>query len=372
LRGVYVHLPFCPYICPYCDFAKWRVDGPTAREYLEALAAELELTPRLEAQTLFLGGGTPNTYSGRELADLTERLREHFGIPEGAEATIEANPDPALCRELGVIRTAGINRISFGVQSFEPAELRVLGRRHTPADVAAAVEAARRAGFENVSLDLIFGIPGQTEASWRRSLERAVSLGVEHISTYGLTIEEGTPYATWFGRDPGAFLDEATEAVLYGVASEVLEAAGFEHYEISNFARPGKRSLHNANYWANGEYVGLGVGASSYLNGRRSTHTRDLREYLAAARERRPIPGESEELTGAARLGEATMLALRTREGVDVQAFGKRYGFDFLRHYRPVIDELSSLGVLHVDPTHVRLTERGRLVANDVARAFLA
>jgi oxygen-independent coproporphyrinogen-3 oxidase len=372
VRGVYVHLPFCPYICPYCDFAKWQLDAPAAKAYLDALYAEIEASPRLPAQTLFLGGGTPNTYSADDVGALIGALRSHFSLLSDAEVTIEANPDRALCGGLAELRAAGINRLSFGVQSFEPAELHSLGRRHTPSDVAAAVEAGRVAGFSNVSLDLMFGIPGQDAASWRRSLDSALALGVEHISTYGLTIEAGTPYARWFEREPAAFAGEEMEAELYRIAIETLGDAGFEQYEISNFARPGYRSRHNENYWANGEYVGLGVGAASFVEGRRSTHTRDLEEYVSAARERRPIPGESEELTGLARLGEATMLALRTREGVDVQAFRSRYGFDFLNHYAEVIDELSSVGVLNVDHTHVRLTERGRFVANDVARAFIA
>jgi oxygen-independent coproporphyrinogen-3 oxidase len=258
------------------------------------------------------------------------------------------------------------------VQSFEPSELRLLGRRHSPDDVVAAVDAARRAGFENVSVDLMFAIPGQTAESWRRSLAAAIALDVEHVSTYGLTIEAGTPYARWHEREPAAFVDEDTEADFYRIGIETLTAAGLEHYEISNFARPGSRSVHNANYWANGEYVGLGVGAASYLDGRRSTHTRDLGEYMEAARGRRAIPGESEELTGAARLGEATMLALRTSEGVDVQAFRERYGYDVLTHYAPVIEELSAVGVLRADRRQIALTERGRFVANDVARAFIA
>jgi oxygen-independent coproporphyrinogen-3 oxidase len=372
MRGVYVHLPFCPYICPYCDFAKWQTDAQAARVYLEALDAELAMTARVPAQTLFLGGGTPNTYDGAEIARLASGLRAHFSLPDVAEATIEANPDRELCRNLEIIRASGINRLSFGVQSFDAAELHTLGRRHSAADVRSAVAAGRDAGFSNISVDLMFGIPGQSADSWHRSLDAAIALGVEHISTYGLTIEEGTPYARWHEREPSAFADEGSEADMYASAIDTLMAAGYEQYEISNFARPGYRSAHNENYWANGEYVGLGVGAASYIDGCRSTHTRNLNLYIEAARERQPIPGDSEELTGVARLGEATMLALRTREGVDVQAFRDRYGFDFLDHYAPVIDELTSVGVLRVDPTHVRLTERGRFVANDVARAFIA
>jgi oxygen-independent coproporphyrinogen-3 oxidase len=233
------------------------------------------------------------------------------------------------------------------------------------------VRAARDARIQSVSIDLIFAVPGQTPQSWRRSLQTAVDLGVDHISTYGLTIEAGTPYERWHERQPQAFFDDAREADLYDIAIQMLESAGYEQYEISNFARPGHRSKHNANYWANGAYVGLGVGAASYLCGVRSVHTRDLETYVAAALERREIPSESEELEGAKRAGEAAMLALRTSQGVCLQAFKERYGVDFLEFYAPVVERYREDGLLEVDATHARLTRRGRFVANDVCAAFV-
>ncbi len=234
------------------------------------------------------------------------------------------------------------------------------------------MRAARAAGFENLSLDLIFGVPGQSEESWAASLDAALALGPDHLSCYGLTIEEGTPYATWFARDPAAFADDSLETRLYALAIERLRAAGFEHYEISNWAKPGHRSQHNALYWANEQYLGLGVGAASYLAGVRSTHTRDLETYAAAALAGAPIPGESERLEGAAQAGEAIMLALRTAEGVDLASFRERYGLDVVQQYRAVVDEMAGGGFLVVAGGHVRLTERGRFVANDVCAAFLA
>jgi oxygen-independent coproporphyrinogen-3 oxidase len=369
--GVYVHLPFCPYICPYCDFAKWAWDGPRAAEYLTALRAELAAAPPVRARTLFFGGGTPTTYDPAIIGSLIDGVRARFGLPPDAEVTAEANPDPELAGRLGGLRSAGVNRLSIGVQSFEPAELRVLGRRHTALDVAEAVRAARAAGFANLSVDLIFGAPGQTEESWAASLDAAIGLGVEHVSCYGLTIEEGTPYATWFARDPGAFASESREAAMYALAIERLRAAGFEHYEISNWARPGFRSQHNAIYWANDPYLGLGVGAASYVGGVRSTHTRELDAYSRAALAGGPIPGESERLEGAKQAGEAIMLALRTAEGVDVDAFRERYGIDVNERYREVVDDLVAAGVLSADAAQLRLTERGRFVANDVCGAFL-
>jgi oxygen-independent coproporphyrinogen-3 oxidase len=370
--GVYVHLPFCPYICPYCDFAKWAWDDARAARYLAALRAELATAPAVTARTLFFGGGTPTTYAPDAIAALIGEVRTRFALPHDAEVTTEANPDPPLAGRLAALRAAGVNRLSIGVQSFEPHELRVLGRRHTAADVANAVRAARAAGFGNLSVDLILGVPGQTEESWAASLDAAVALEIEHVSCYGLTIEDGTPYATWFARDPSAFAGESLEARMYAIAIDRLRVAGFEHYEISNWAKPGFRSQHNAIYWANDPYLGLGVGAASYLGGVRSTHTRDLDAYCEAALAAAAIPGESERLEGAKRAGEAIMLALRTSEGVDLAAFRERYGIDVHQRYRSVVGDLVAAGVLAADPARLRLTERGRFVANDVCGAFLA
>lgn len=371
-RGVYVHLPFCPYICPYCDFAKWPHRRSTAERYLQALHAEIDSRASDEEHaTVFLGGGTPNTYAGRDVAGVLGHLRERFPGPADRETTIEVNPELVGAEDLALYKEAGITRISIGVQSFVPEEIRTLGRRHTVEDVRRVVELCRTAGSFSVSIDLIFAVPGQTPASWRRSLETAIDLGVDHISTYGLTIEEGTPYEKWHEREPAAFLDDSGEADLYEIAIATLENAGFEQYEISNFARPGHRSAHNANYWANGEYVGLGVGAASYIGGVRSVHTRDLETYVAAASEGRAIPSEAEQLEGAQRAGEAVMLALRTAQGVSLRAFKERYGLDFLEFYAPVVERYRADGLIEVDETHARLTRHGRFVANDVCAAFV-
>ncbi|MBC5809738.1 MAG: radical SAM family heme chaperone HemW [Candidatus Eremiobacteraeota bacterium] len=371
MSGLYVHLPFCPYICPYCDFAKWPHRRSAAARYLDALAAETARAPAFSAETIFLGGGTPNTYDPADIAALVERLRARFFVPAGAEITSELNPDLELCEGFDAYRAAGITRLSFGAQSFVAPELEMLGRRHSPDDVRTAFARAREAGFENLSLDLIFGAPGQTTASWETSLDAALALEPQHISTYGLTIEDGTPFRAWQAREPEAFADNELEADLYGLAIDRLGAAGYEHYEISNFARPGFRSRHNANYWANGPYLGLGVGAASFLGGVRSVNTRDLDRYCAAALEGSPIPVNSECLTGTARAGEAAMLALRTAEGVETQSFAERYGIDFLTHYAEVLSEMRAAGLVESSPSHVRLTRRGRFVANDVCAAFV-
>jgi oxygen-independent coproporphyrinogen-3 oxidase len=370
--ALYVHWAFCPYLCPYCDFAKWAYDERAADRYVRALEAEIAQAPGLDATTLFYGGGTPNAYAPAVLVRVLALLRERFGVRDDAEVTTEVNPDRSLTEGFDVLRAGGFNRLSIGAQSLEAAELHVLGRQHSADDVAETVRRARAGGFNNVNIDLMFGVPGQTEASWERSLDAAIGLGVEHVSTYGLTIEEGTPYARWQAREPAAFADDEREAGLYALAIEKLTRAGFEHYEISNFARPGFRCEHNANYWRNGAYLGLGVGAASYLEGVRSTHSRDRAAYEAAALAGEAIPGDSEELTGDARTGEAVMLALRTCEGVDAGTFRERYGVDVFTHYAPVIAEYAAAGLLVADERSVRLTARGRFLANDVCGAFLA
>lgn len=371
LPGIYVHMPFCPYLCPYCDFAKepWRASRQT--RYLAALHEQIALTPAEPAATIFFGGGTPNMTEPELLCDVVRRLRTRFSLPEGAEISVECNPD-APGRDLEAYARAGVTRLSIGVQSFVPEELQALGRRHTPADVTAFVAAARAAGIGNLSLDLMFATPGQTLESLDRSLDAALRLEPEHLSAYGLTIEEETPFAERYARDPGAFVDIDLEAQMYARLIDRLTAAGYEQYEISNFAKPGYRCAHNANYWNNGRYVGLGVGAASFDGQRRTMTTKSLDAYCAALETGADIPHESEELTGPARAGEAAMLALRRREGLDIADFRARYQIEPLETYGDVIVRFRDLGLLETVDGSIRLTRAGRPLANDVCAAFLA
>lgn len=371
MLGLYVHLPFCPYICPYCDFAKWPHKRSAADDYLRALEAEIRRTPPASAQTIFYGGGTPNEYDSATIARITNLLRERFGGDAFREIALEVNPELVAPDDMRVYRDAGIDRVSIGVQSFVPSEIVTLGRKHTIEQVARVIRWARDAGIRSVSLDLMFGVPGQTRGSWAHSLQRAIDLQTDHVSAYGLTIEAGTPYAAWQAREPQAFADDELEADLYGAAIDTLTAAGFEQYEISNFAKPGHESVHNANYWENGDYIGFGVGAASYRDGVRSTHTRSLQTYVSATIGGDAIPGESERLEGSKRVGEATMLALRTSQGVCPAAFKERYGIDFMQFYASIIPELRDAGLLDIDDSFVRLTRRGRFFANDVCGAFV-
>jgi oxygen-independent coproporphyrinogen-3 oxidase len=371
--GVYVHLPFCPYICPYCDFAKWPARASATGRYLDALYAELASEARAPAATFFLGGGTPNAYDASSIARLVTRLHEHFPAPDETprETTVECNPELVEAGDFATYRAAGVTRVSVGVQSFDLGEIETLGRKHTPEMVREVVARGREASLDSISLDLIFGVPGQTAASWRRTLAAAIALDVDHVSTYGLTVEEGTPYAAWQAREPHAFLDDTHEAELYAIAIDELRGAGYEHYEISNFARAGHRCAHNENYWVNGEYAGLGVGAASYRGGVRAVHVRTLEPYVAAALAGGPIPSEAERLEGSKRAGEAVMLALRTSQGVQLGDFKNRYGIDLLEHYAPVVGRFTDAGLLERSDDALRLTDRGRFLANDVCGAFV-
>ncbi|MGD0966716.1 MAG: radical SAM family heme chaperone HemW [Candidatus Aquilonibacter sp.] len=370
--GIYVHLPFCPYICPYCDFAKWPMRRSRATAYMQALQAEILAAPSEPAATIFYGGGTPNAYDADEIAALTGLLRERFPSSSSQhEVTIEVNPELVGATDFERYVSAGINRVSIGVQSFVEPEIATLGRKHTPEQVQHVVTSARAAGMTSISMDLIFAIPGQTPQSWGRSLDAAIALGVDHVSTYGLTIEAGTPYEGWYAREPGAFAGNDLEGELYGMAIERLDRAGYEQYEISNFARPGHRCVHNENYWRNGEYLGFGVGAASYRDGERLVHTRELEEYVAAAGAGSPIPGEAERLTGIKVVGEAVMIALRTAQGVALREFKERYGVDVAERYAPVVARYESDGLLERLGDRLVLTRRGRFLANDVCGAFV-
>ncbi|HEX5272916.1 MAG TPA: radical SAM family heme chaperone HemW, partial [Gemmataceae bacterium] len=287
-RAAYVHVPFCAHRCSYCDFAIAVGQDEQRDRYVDAVAAEMARlgTPQ-QVDTLFLGGGTPSHLTGAQLERLLGALRHWLPLAPGHEFSVEANPDSLDADKVGLLADHGVNRVSLGAQSFYPHLLRALGRDHAPDEIPRAVERAR-ARISNVSLDLIFGVPGQTAAEWEADLRRALELRPEHVAAYGLTYEKGTPL--WKERRRGAVRppDEETELAMYARAIDVLGSAGFEHYELSNFARPGRRCRHNGAYWANHAYFGFGMGAARYVRGRRELYTRNLHSYL-----RRALAGES-------------------------------------------------------------------------------
>lgn len=385
--GVYVHVPFCAHKCLYCDFTAYvyRADlavgfaGDVLRE--AALLAELPAVRGCRGGTLYFGGGTPTVLPAGELASAAAGLRRTLGIGDGAEATVEANPETLDADELSRLRAAGFNRLSLGVQSWDDALLARLGRHHTAAEAEGAFRLARAAGFANVGIDLMYGIPGQTLAAWRETLARTVALGPEHVSAYSLQIEAGTPFGRraregrlrtkGSGGGAGLLPADDTVAEMYAQARDVLGAAGYEHYEISNFARPGFRSRHNQVYWRNGEYLGLGPGASSHLDGRRWTNARRLDRWRAALAAG-ALPAAEEERLGREReMSDTVILGLRLLEGVSLRDFRRRFDVDLPEVYGREIDELIGLGLLRLDGDRLRLAPEALPVANRVFLRFL-
>jgi oxygen-independent coproporphyrinogen-3 oxidase len=366
--GIYVHVPFCRTRCRYCDFYRVGAHAGRQREFLAALLLEierLEVAPAHAVDTVFLGGGTPSLLAPDEVAAVLEALRRRlpFAAAEGLEITLEANPSDAEVARLSGYRAAGVNRLSLGVQSFGARELRLLGRRHDGGGAVAAVAAARAAGFENLSLDLMLGIPGQTEASWRRTLERAIALAPEHLSLYILEVHGGSEMDFLRRERPRLFPGEEAERRRYLRASERLAAAGYRHYEISNFARRGRESRHNLKYWRCEPVLGLGPAAHSLLEGRRSRRLPDLAGYVgngAAGADREPVPTDLSE--------ERLFLGLRLADGVAAPDLLRATGLSpsdlerRLERLRPFVARAGD---------RVHLTRQGFVVSTPVIAALL-
>ena len=371
-RAAYLHVPFCAHHCGYCDFAIATGRDGLMDPYLDALAVELATSlgmPR-SVRTMFVGGGTPTYLSAGQLERLLVCLRRWLPLEAGHEFSVEANPGTLDPDKVAVLADHGVNRVSLGAQSFHPHLLGVLDRDHGPADVPRAVDHVRRR-IANVSLDLIFGVPGQTESQWRDDLARALALEPDHVSTYGLTYEKGTPL--WKQRRRGDVrpLGEEEELHLYATAIDVLEAAGFEHYEISNFARPDRRCRHNEVYWANHAYFGFGMGAARYVLCRRELNVRDLQTYLNKAARGEPATFQTEELGPEDRAKETMAVGLRRSRGIDRVEFRTQTGFELDAVAGEAIARHVQLGLLADDGVAVRLTRRGKYVADAVIERLL-
>jgi oxygen-independent coproporphyrinogen-3 oxidase len=370
-RAAYVHVPFCAHHCGYCDFAIAVGRDDLSDRYVAAVTAELASLGRPRpVQSIFLGGGTPTHLALGPLAVLLTAARHWLPLEPGGEFSIEANPEDLSAEKVALLAEHGITRVSLGAQSFHPHLLQVLDRRHRPDEVPRAVERVRQQIAE-VSLDLIFGVPGQTETEWREDLAKALALAPDHVSTYGLTYEKGTPL--WKERQRGRIqaLGEEEELALYTAAIDTLEAAGFEHYEISNFALPGRRSRHNRVYWANEAYFGFGMGAARYVLGRRELNTRDLLTYLRKVEAREPATFQSEELGPQERARETMAVQLRRTEGIDRERFRDQTGFDLDTVAGAAIGRHVALGLLDDNGRHVRLTRQGKYVADAVIERLL-
>lgn len=356
-----MHFPFCARKCSYCDFYSAAFSAQEQTAYVQALCEQITAWGArlsLPADTLYLGGGTPTLLPGDLLAQTIDTTARQFGPFE--EISVEANPADRLAETFARLRQAGVNRVSLGVQSALPGELARLGRRHTPEQVTQCASDLRAAGIQNLSLDIMLGIPGQTGESLRRTMEFCLALRPQHVSAYMLKIEPGTP----FGRIPPQNLPDADQtAALYLQLCDDLRAAGFLHYEISNFCRPGLESRHNLKYWTQAPYLGLGPGAHSLIGGKRFYFPRDLQAFL---KNPQPVPdGDG----GSA--SEYVMLRLRLAAGLDYAQFRQRYGRDFLTEHRALIERLQSDGLAEPDPERLCLTERGFLVSNAILAQLL-
>ena len=359
MTGLYVHIPFCAVKCFYCDFAAFSGQKNQVERYLAALGAEAALLPPRDPETLYVGGGTPSELSAGQIGSLFERLRRAFPSAALVESTFEGNPESLDVEKLAVLARAGVTRLSIGLQTADDELLKAVGRRHTAADFARVFRLARAAGIPALSVDLMFGLPGQTLDSLRATLDFVLELDPEHVSLYGLQVEDRTLFARRGVEEDGPFGRE-----MYELSIAALTKAGLEHYEISNYAKPGRRSAHNVNYWRRGDYVGLGVSAASFLDGVRSSNDEKLAPYMdAVAAGRRPT-AESEAPSGLDALGEEAFLGLRMIEGF-VPSAGLRAAF------AGPWAVLKARGLAREDGARWRLTADGVFLANDVFREFV-
>lgn len=387
--SLYLHFPFCRQRCTYCDFNTYAGKEDQIGPYLEALAAEVrwlaqKAPRRLTVHTIYFGGGTPSLAPLAGLEAVLQAIHEAFAVTPDAEVTLEANPGTLTLAYLQGLRRLGVNRLSLGVQASQPEALRLLGRLHDYFAVIQSVAWARRAGFTNLNLDLIYGLPQQTVEDWQRTLDLALGLRPEHLSLYALTLEHGTPLAAWVRRGLVAPPDDDLAATMYEWAAERLAQAGYRQYEISNWARPGFACRHNQQYWRNAPYLGLGAGAHGWIAGQRTVDVRAPEAYIRRmreARDRRPFPHtpatvEARRLSAAEAMEITMLMGLRlTEEGVSRAAFRQRFGVDLAEVYAEPIARLTAWGLLEWagqgDDARLRLTPRAYLLGNVVFREFV-
>lgn len=368
--ALYIHIPFCRSKCIYCDFASWPDRENCHEEYLSALQQELfgwkDALQDYEVSTLFIGGGTPSILSGEAIAGILADVKSVLPVRADAEITMEANPGTTSPEQLRICRQAGVNRISFGAQSMDDALLKKLGRIHTVREIREAVAMAREAGFENVSLDLMYALPGQTMALWLETLEKAVALEPDHISAYSLIVEEGTPLYDKLRRGEIDVPDDDEAIEMQRTAIEVLARAGYQRYEISNYARPGRECRHNIVYWQRGEYLGLGCAAHSLMNGERFENPRELGRYLSGVRREERVKLEREDV-----MEETLMLSTRMIRGMDLCAYRNEFGVDFESAHAKAIGGLVRHGLIEIENGFLRLTRSGLEVQNAVVVELL-
>jgi len=359
MNGLYVHIPFCRAKCHYCDFASFADCEGRIDDYLYALRIEMQKYAGVRVETVFIGGGTPSLLSPQQLRALFIDLRENFNCSGVVEFSIEANPESLTDEKMRVMRSYGVNRLSIGLQSMSGLNLKFLGRIHTIEDSQNAVSCARRMGFSNINVDLIYGLPGQTILEWQLELKEALRHQPEHLSIYPLTVEEGTVLSR-----ANVNVDNDQQAELYEWSLDFLAAHGYEQYEISNWARVGCRCRHNMVYWNNKEYIGIGAGAASYMDGVRRKNIGSVDGYICAITSGNDVSVESEVIGESTHAAEEMILKLRTVEGIKLR-------HDIKRRYGAAIKSLSDRKLLNCDGSVIRLTRQGKLLANQVMLEFV-
>ena len=375
--GLYIHIPYCLHKCGYCDFNSHKINIEEMESYGTALLREMEhysQGPAGEKQiaTIFLGGGTPTTLAVQWLEEILQNIRNHFRVSEDCEITFEANPATVSLEPLQRMQTAGYNRISIGVQSFHEPELKLLDRIHSVEEIHMTVERAREAGFDNLSLDLMFALPCQTMASWEDNLAQALAKNPEHLSTYNLTIEPETAFHTLQAKGKLTLPPDDFQLEFYKKSIQTLTGADYLHYEISNFCKPGKQCRHNLIYWNNRDSLGLGAGASSYLDGSRFKNFNLPSRYIREVGTAGTAVEFRERLEPNRAMGETLMLGLRLRQGMAIPPFEERFQTSFHKTYHRVISSLAEKNLITLDKDRIALSPKGLFLADSVILEFIS
>ncbi|WP_216830073.1 radical SAM family heme chaperone HemW [Alkalihalobacterium elongatum] len=374
--AIYVHIPFCEHICHYCDFNKVFLQGQPVDEYIQAIDNELEAAAdnyfTAPIETIYIGGGTPTALSAKQLEKLLFSLHNHFSLTKDLkEWTVEVNPGGVTDDQLYVLREFGVNRLSIGVQTFDPNLLKQIGRTHQPQDIYRTIDLARQKGFDNITVDLMFGLPKQTIQSFEDTLKDAFSLEIEHFSAYSLKVEEKTVFYNLLRKGKLPLPTEDEEAVMYERLIEQMNKHGYYQYEISNFAKRGYESKHNLIYWNNEEYFGIGAGAHGYINGVRYANIGPVQKYIQSINDTKKARIEAHQLTQNEKMEEEMFMGLRKLEGVSQRRFYERFGVNLMDLYHKQIEDLIQSQLIEVDNDKVRLTRKGVFLANEVFEQFL-
>ena len=368
--SAYVHIPFCTQICYYCDFSKVFIKNQPVDAYLEHLIQETRSYEIGKLRTLYIGGGTPTALSAQQLAYLLTELSKVMDLSEVEEFTIEANPGDLDPDKIAVLKDSQVNRVSLGVQTFDNKMLKRIGRSHQEQDIYDNIRHLKQAGFDNISIDLIYALPGQTMDQVKENVAKAIDLDIPHMSLYSLILENHTVFMNRMRRGKLPLPKEELEAEMFEYIIDELEKAGFEHYEISNFSKPGFESRHNLVYWDNAEYYGLGAGASGYVDGIRYKNHGPIRHYLEAVEAGKARITE-EHLTLEEKMEEELFLGLRKKSGVSKARFEEKFGVSFDQRYGQVVASLTEQGLLVPDDKQVRMTKRGLFLGDTVAEKFI-